>query len=122
MTLLTVAKNVVGLGTTLAKAQRERRMLLWLVAAVALALFTTAALAQKTAPGDKVYVLHSEAQGTCPALNWHIVASPDGVLSGKFAFPDRKMTASVSGSIVGDLLEADVINGPCEHHWRLKKG
>jgi hypothetical protein len=27
----------------------------------------------------------------------------------------------IEGRIVGDMLEADVINGPCEHHWRLKK-
>jgi hypothetical protein len=70
------------------------------VAAVTLALFTSIALAQKTAPGDRVYVFHSEAQGTCPALDWHIVASPDGVFSGMFALPDRKMTATVSGSIL----------------------
>ena len=30
----------------------------------------------------------------------HIVASPDGVLTGMFAYPDRKMIASVSGSIL----------------------
>ena len=47
----------------------------------ALALSTTLAVAQKTAPGDRVYVLHSEAQGSCPSMNWHMVASPDGVLS-----------------------------------------
>ena len=65
-----------------------------------LALFTTGALAQKTTSEDRVYVLHSEAQGTCPALDWHIVASPDGVLSGMFALPDRKMIATVAGSIL----------------------
>jgi hypothetical protein len=70
------------------------------VAAMMMALPTSMALAQKTAPGDRVYVLHSEAQGTCPALDWHIVASPGGVLSGMFALPDRKMIATVSGSIV----------------------
>jgi hypothetical protein len=72
-----------------------------LVAATMMMAFPASiALAQKTAPGDRVYVLHSEAQGTCPALDWHIVASPDGVLSGMFALPDRKMIATVSGSIV----------------------
>ena len=71
-----------------------------LLAAVALSLSSTVAFAQKTAPGDRVYALHSEAQGTCPALDWHIVASPDGVLTGMFAYPDRKMIASVSGSIL----------------------
>ena len=73
---------------------------MWLVTAATLVLLTTAALAQKTAPGDKVYVLHSEAQGTCPAFDWHIVASPGGVLSGMFAWPDRKMIATVAGSIL----------------------
>jgi hypothetical protein len=71
-----------------------------LLAAVALSLFSTVAFAQKTAPGDRVYALHSEAQGTCPALDWHIVASPDGVLTGTFGYPDRKMIAEVSGSIL----------------------
>ena len=27
----------------------------------------------------------------------------------------------IRGRIVGDVLEADVSNGPCEHHWRLTK-
>jgi hypothetical protein len=70
------------------------------VAAAVIALSSSIALAQKTAPGDRVYVLHSQAQGTCPALDWHIVATPGGVLSGMLAWPDRKMVARVSGSIV----------------------
>ena len=70
------------------------------LAAVALSLSSTVALAQRAAPGDRVYELHSEAQGTCPALDWHIVVSPDGVLSGTFAYPDRKMIAEVAGSIL----------------------
>jgi hypothetical protein len=71
-----------------------------LLAVMALALPTTLAFAQKTVPGDRVYDLHSEAQGSCPALDWHIVASPDGVLTGMFARPDRKMIARVSGTIL----------------------
>src|SRR3954447_16576470 len=70
------------------------------VAAAVRALSSSIALAQKTAPGDRVYVLHSQAQGTCPALDWHIVATPGGVLSGMLAWPDQKMVARVSGSIV----------------------
>jgi hypothetical protein len=31
-------------------------------------------------------------------------------------------TVLIEGRIVGGVLEADVINGACEHHWRLKKG
>jgi hypothetical protein len=71
-----------------------------IAAAMMMALASSIALAQKTVSGDRVYVLHSEAQGTCPALDWHIVASPDGVMSGTFALPDRKMVATVSGSIL----------------------
>ena len=71
-----------------------------LVATVMMVLSTSIALAQKPMSGDRVYDLHSEAQGTCPALDWHIVVSPDGMMSGMFAWPDRKMTAMVSGSIL----------------------
>ena len=28
----------------------------------------------------------------------------------------------IQGRVVGDVLEADVTNGPCEHHWRLTRG
>jgi len=68
-----------------------------IVTATMMALSISIAFAQKTVPGDRAYVLHSEAQGTCPALDWHIVASPDDVMSGTFVLPDRKMIASVSG-------------------------
>jgi hypothetical protein len=27
----------------------------------------------------------------------------------------------IKGHIVGDVLDADVTNGPCEHHWHLTK-
>jgi hypothetical protein len=30
-------------------------------------------------------------------------------------------TVSIQGRIVGDILEADVTNGPCKHHWHLTK-
>ena len=65
-----------------------------------LLLSSSIALAQKTAHGDRIYVLHSEAQGTCPTLDWHVVVSPAGVLSGTFALPDRKMVAMFAGSIL----------------------
>jgi len=31
-------------------------------------------------------------------------------------------TVLIEGRIVKDLMEADVTNGPCQHHWSLKKG
>jgi len=30
-------------------------------------------------------------------------------------------TVHVVGRIIGDVIEADVNNPPCEYHWRLKK-
>ena len=70
-----------------------------LIAAAALALSTTLAVGQVAAPGDRVYVLHTEAQGTCSSLNWHLVATPTDVLSGMIAWDNMKMVASVSGTI-----------------------
>jgi hypothetical protein len=70
-----------------------------LIAVTALALSPTLAFAQKTVSGDKVYVLHSEAQGSCPALQWHMVASPDGVLTGMAAWDNGKVVAMVTGTI-----------------------
>ena len=66
----------------------------------ALALSTTLAAAQKAGPGDRVYDLHSEAQGSCPSLNWHMVASPGGVLTGMVAWDNQKVVAMVSGTIM----------------------
>jgi hypothetical protein len=65
----------------------------------ALALSTTLAVAQEVSSGDKVYDVHSEAQGTCPSLNWHIVASPSGVLTGMIAWDNMKVVALVSGTM-----------------------
>jgi hypothetical protein len=40
------------------------------------------------------------SQKPAQTLDWHIVESPSGVLIGTFALPDRKMKATVSGSIL----------------------
>jgi hypothetical protein len=71
-----------------------------LLAAAALALSIPLALAQETVSGDRVYELHSEAQGSCPSLNWHMVASPDGVLTGMVAWDNQKVVTMVTGIIV----------------------
>jgi hypothetical protein len=65
----------------------------------AVALSTTVALAQKTMPADRVYDLHSERQGSCQPMNWHIVATAGGVLSGTIAWEDMKVVAGVAGTI-----------------------
>ena len=56
--------------------------------------------AQKASPGDKVYDIRSEPQGSCPATNWHIVATPAGVLSGMVAFDNMKTFAAVAGTMM----------------------
>ena len=71
-----------------------------LLAAAALALSITLAFAQETVPGDRVYVLHSEAQGSCPSLNWHMLASPDGVITGMVALDNSKVVAMLTGTIM----------------------
>jgi hypothetical protein len=30
-------------------------------------------------------------------------------------------TVDIRGRVIGDVIEADVTNPPCEHHWNLKK-
>lgn len=86
-----------------------------LLVVTALGLSTTPALAQKTAPGDRVYVLRSEAQGSCPSLDWHMVASPDGVLTGMVAWENRKVVAVFTGTIV-PLVQVERFGKPLGGH------
>ena len=74
--------------------------MLRLLAVTALAVLNTLAFAEEAPRGDIIYDFHSEAQGSCPPLIWHIVARQDGVLSGTIAWDNMK---------------------GCEHHWHLKK-
>ncbi len=46
-----------------------------------------------------MYDFHSEQSGSCPSLDWHIVATATGVLSGMIAWNDMKMMANVAGTI-----------------------
>jgi hypothetical protein len=47
----------------------------------------------------------------------------DGSFNEVFIDPfDDDDTVTIYGRIAGGFLDADVINAPCEHHWRLKKG
>jgi hypothetical protein len=54
-------------------------------------------------PGDRLYVLHSDAEGTCPSFLWHIIVGQDGVISGLLAWDNRKTVASVAGAIVPNI-------------------
>jgi hypothetical protein len=59
--------------------------------------------AQKMLPGDRLYVLHSDAVGTCPSMLWHIIVGQDGVISGLIAWDNRKTVAAVAGAIVPNI-------------------
>jgi hypothetical protein len=54
-------------------------------------------------PGDRLFVLHSDAQGTCPSMLWHIIVGQDGVISGVIAWDNRKTVAEVAGAIVPNV-------------------
>ena len=47
---------------------------------------------------NKVYILHSAPQGSCPALDWYIVAKPGGTLGGTLSWNEFQDTATISGS------------------------
>ena len=49
------------------------------------------------APGT-LFVLHSTAQGACPALDWHVVVGESGTLSGILAWNDMKTVARLTGT------------------------
>jgi hypothetical protein len=45
---------------------------------------------------------------------------PDGSF-GEISAGTGGSVVLIRGHMVGDVIEADVTNGPCEHHWHLKK-
>jgi hypothetical protein len=47
---------------------------------------------------NKVYILHSVAQGSCPALDWYIVAKPGGTLGGILSWNEFQDTATITGT------------------------
>ena|SRR5215831_90458 len=46
----------------------------------------------------KVYAFHSRARGGCPALDWHVVAQSNGVLSGMISWNDMQDMARATGT------------------------
>lgn len=50
-------------------------------------------------PPGRVYVFHSTAQSSCPALDWHVVLTPDGNLDGVIAWNNMQSLAHASGTI-----------------------
>jgi len=69
------------------------------LAASVLALIAASGLAcaQDSLVG-RIYAFHSTAQGGCPALDWHLVAQSNGVLSGMISWNGMQDTASATGT------------------------
>jgi hypothetical protein len=67
------------------------------VGAAAFGVLTGAASPQS--PETRIYVLHSRAAGTCPALDWHIVVEPNDVVAGMIAWNGMKRMARATGKI-----------------------
>ena len=67
------------------------------------ALALTASLGVASAqvfPEGRVYMFHSRAQGSCPALDWHVVIGPNNTLNGMIAWgDDMQAIARATGSL-----------------------
>jgi hypothetical protein len=75
-------------------------------AAVAAATLIAGTIANPTsshaAPPGTVYAFHSNANGTCPVLDWHIVSGENGMLNGMVSWDGMKSMAHVSGTVGPD--------------------
>lgn len=58
-----------------------------------------AAAAMQQLPPGRVYVFHSTAQSSCPALDWHVALQADGTLDGMIAWNDMRSMAHAVGSL-----------------------
>ena len=67
------------------------------VSALALTAASNFASAQDSLMG-RVYSFHSTAQGSCPALDWHVVAQSNGMLSGMISWNDMQNMAHADGT------------------------
>jgi hypothetical protein len=71
-----------------------------LIAAGALAIAATCGVASaQTVPEGRLFVFHSQATGTCPALDWHLVVGADRSLTGMLGWDNMKSMARVTGSL-----------------------
>ena len=70
-----------------------------LLAAGFLALATTCAAASaENMPQTRVYSFHSGAQGNCPGLDWHVVATGNN-LDGMISWGNMQHVAKVQGTM-----------------------
>ena len=83
------------IGETAMKA----RILLATMAAAALCGGAMLNMAHAQVPPGTLYVFHSQPQGACPALDWHIVVGEAGQLSGMISWNGMQSMAHATGSI-----------------------
>jgi hypothetical protein len=71
-----------------------------ILTASALAIAATCGVASAQAiPEGRVYTFHSRAQGSCPALDWHVVTGANNALDGMISWNDMKSMAHAAGTI-----------------------
>jgi hypothetical protein len=64
--------------------------------AIGIAFMGGTAMAQSA--GDRVFSFHSNQNGGCPALDWHMVLAPDNSVSGMLGWQHMQVVARVTGS------------------------
>ena len=68
--------------------------------AAGLAIAATCGVASAQAlPAGRVYTFHSTPQGSCPALDWHVVVQSNGGLSGMIAWNNMQQMARADGTV-----------------------
>ena len=68
--------------------------------AAGLAIAATCGVASaQNLPEGRVYSFHSRAQGSCPALDWHVVVQSNGGLSGMIAWNNMQQMARAQGTL-----------------------
>ena len=69
-----------------------------IAAGLAIAATCGVASAQALPPG-RVYSFHSSAQGSCPALDWHLVVQSNGNLAGMISWNNMESMAHATGTV-----------------------
>lgn len=91
---------------------KARHMIAGLVLAAAVPVCSASASAQQGKPA--LYAFHTDSLGSCPGLDWHVVVTPAGAISGFVAWDHMKHMATLSGSIAKDrvfALKAQEVGG-----------
>jgi hypothetical protein len=75
------------------------------------------------AEGDVSVTIHGEtltfSDGALKEFTMPFYPSKDGSFGQMHT--EGGTTVRYHGRVVGDLIDADVFNSPCEYHWHLKK-